>query len=879
MRFSLAFFLLAGCPAKDSAEDTSATGITDTQETALPQDGDGDGFAEEEDCDDTDPAIHPGAAEVCDGLDNDCDGEIDVGAADASNWYADGDGDGYGLDSDSVRACDAPSGHVEVDGDCDDSNAAVHPGAEESDCTDPVDYNCDGSVGYADEDGDGAPACEDCDDADAALSVSTPETCDGLDNDCDGTVDNDASDATTWYGDADGDGYGGTQFTVVGCDNPGGYVTNSDDCNDVDATSHPGAAEVCDNADNDCDGDVDEGVRVTWYADADGDGFGDSSTTQDACNQPPGYSSNGDDCDDTNVQVSPAATEVCDSVDNDCDGIVDDGAVDASTWYADSDGDGHGDAGTSAVACTAPSGHVATDDDCDDANGAVHPSASEICDTIDNDCDGDTDEDDATDATTWYGDLDGDGYGGTWSTTTSCSQPTGYVANADDCDDLESLSFPGTVEICDGKDNDCDGTIDEEEDLQSGSGNTWYADVDGDGYGDATAPTVSCSQPVNYVSNTADCDDGDGAISPLATEICDGIDNDCDGDIDDGDGNLDATTRSTWYLDSDGDLYGNANVSVDACDQPSSYVADATDCDDVTTATNPGATETCNSVDDDCDGTVDEADASDATTWYEDADSDTYGNSASSTVACDQPTGFVTDATDCDDAANGVNTGATETCDGVDNNCSGTIDDDNLVFGDAAQCAASSCLAILTVRSTASDGNYVLDPNGGGTSDAFSVACDMTGGGYTLLKLYGGRTSRNSYSDCSPYSGYGTNDYMGQGHFSSCSGNQVEVTWHDVNNVAIPADQITALNAAGLTSRSTPNWVRDADGNIDDVFFCMGNTQVGQWAWSPKSQSGDNSCFETSNGAVTLVFNKWSASTGAQESGQNWMMERDWYFQ
>ena len=88
-----------------------------------------------------------------------------------------------------------------------------------------------------------------------------------------------------------------------------------------------------------------------------------------------------------------------------------------------------------------------------------------------------------------------------------------------------------------------------------------------------------------------------------------------------------------------------------------------------------------------------------------------------------------------------------------------------------------------------------------------------------------------------------------------------------------------ALNAAGLTSRSTPNWVRDADGNMDDVFFCMDSTQVGQWAWAPKSQSGDNICFQTSNGAVTPVFNKWSASTGAQESGQNWMMERDWYFQ
>ena len=262
IRFSLLFLTtLAACRA---VEDTSVPEV----------DQDGDGVLADEDCDDDDDGAFPGNAEICDGVDNDCDGTADDEAIDAMTWYLDADNDGWG-GLESVTECSAPLGYVAQDGDCDDGSPRTHPGAAEENCQDPTDYNCDGSVGYADEDADGWPACEDCDDSSASANPDAQEICDGADNDCDGDGDQDAADATTWYGDADGDGFGGGVFVLVECEAPTGYVASSDDCDDLDPSSYPGGTETCDEADNDCDDSVDEGVQTTFYLDIDGDGYGD----------------------------------------------------------------------------------------------------------------------------------------------------------------------------------------------------------------------------------------------------------------------------------------------------------------------------------------------------------------------------------------------------------------------------------------------------------------------------------------------------------------------------------------------------------------------------------------------------------------------------
>ena len=578
-------------------------------------DVDMDGFADGCDCNDNDANINPDATEVCDGVDNNCDGltdDDDPTITGQSTWYADTDGDGFGDASASVLACNMPTGYVADNTDCDDTEANAYPG--------------------------------------------NTEVCDGIDNNCDGQIDEGVT--TTFYADTDNDGFGDANETVQDCTAPTGYVADNTDCDDTEANAYPSNTEVCDGIDNNCDGQIDEGVTTTFYADTDSDTFGDATNTTQACSAPTGFVADNTDCDDTNNSIYPGATEIADNgIDEDCDG------ADALTWYQDSDGDSYGNPSVTTEANTQPTGYVANNTDCDDTDANINPGETEIPDNgIDENCDG-------LDAGIWYEDSDGDGFGNPSVSQQSNTQPTGYVSDNTDCDDTEANAYPGNTEVCDGIDNNCDGQVDE------GLLLTFYADSDGDGFGDTFDSVQACSAPTGYVSDNTDCDDSEANNYPGNTEVCDGIDNNCDGQIDE-------NVESTFYEDADGDGFGNGSVSLQACSAPTGYVADNTDCDDTEANNYPGNTEVCDGIDNDCDGLVDDDDNSlaDATTWYADTDGDGYGDPLDAVTACNAPTGYITNDSDCDDSDANTHPGASEIPnDGIDQDCNGG----DLIIGDS----------------------------------------------------------------------------------------------------------------------------------------------------------------------------------------------------
>ncbi|MEY2763952.1 MAG: hypothetical protein RLZZ205_376 [Bacteroidota bacterium] len=425
-----------------------------------------------------------------------------------------------------------------------------------------------------DLDNDGFTADVDCDDNNPEINPAAIEICDALDNNCDGIINENL--ATTYYADVDGDGYAGFNTTLDTCAMPLGYYEEPTDCNDDDATINPGAAEICNQIDDNCNDAIDEGQGLVFFADLDGDGYGDASSVVEACELQPGLAEQAGDCDDNDAAINPLAEEICDNgIDDNCDGVQSTCNVEGCTDNTACNFDAL--ANVNNGSCVYPAQvYLNCDGSCindSDLDGVCDELEVAGC-TDDLACNFNADATDDNNSCTYpinefvdcqgvcNNDADGDGVCDELEVA-GCTNPAACNYNQDATDSDNSCTFPSSDFVdCFGtciNDTDQDGVCNELEiagciddlacnfnpEATDDNNTCTYPenefvdcqgicnnDADGDGVCDELE-VLGCTDPSACNYNELATDD-DGSCSAPGVELCNGVDDNCNGQIDEG---------------------------------------------------------------------------------------------------------------------------------------------------------------------------------------------------------------------------------------------------------------------------------------------------------------------------------------------------------